>query len=101
MQMSRKQVAVALVVTALFVAFALLGDALLARGDKASQPPKVVILYKPYIEPGDASRFGLKDQMVIAWQTNEQLPHSGAYSVQFGKGKFGSHNRCPHRPCGR
>ncbi len=88
MQISRKQVAVALFVAALFVAFALFGDALLARGDLASGPPTVVILYKPYIEPGDASRFGLKDQMVIAWQTNEQLPHSSAYSVQFGKDKL-------------
>ena len=40
-----------------------------------------VVTYLPYIQPGDSGPFGISDQMVIAWQTNETLAHSGAYSV--------------------
>src|SRR6516164_5576715 len=41
------------------------------------------VLYKPYIQLGDASKFGAKDQMVVAWQTNETKP-SSAYTVEYG-----------------
>jgi hypothetical protein len=44
-----------------------------------------VVTYKPYIQPGDNGPFGAKDQMVIAWQTNEASPNASAYSVEFGK----------------
>jgi len=42
------------------------------------------VTYKPYIQPGDNGPFGAKDQMVIAWQTNEASPNPGAFTVQFG-----------------
>lgn len=44
-----------------------------------------VVTYKPYIQPGDNGPFGAKDQMVVAWQTNEASPNASAYSVEFGK----------------
>lgn len=37
--------------------------------------------YQPYIQPGDSGPFGPSDQMIVAWQTDESVPHSGAYSV--------------------
>ena len=43
------------------------------------------VTYKPYIQPGDKGPFGAKDQMVVAWQTDEALPNPGAFTVQFGK----------------
>jgi len=43
------------------------------------------VTYKPYIQPGDNGPFGAKDQMVIAWQTDEASPNSGAFTVQFGQ----------------
>jgi len=42
------------------------------------------VTYKPYIQPGDNGPFGPKDQMVIAWQTDEASPNPGAFTVQFG-----------------
>jgi len=42
------------------------------------------VTYKPYIQPGDNGPFGPKDQMVVAWQTDESSPNSSAYSVEFG-----------------
>src|SRR5262245_5066939 len=42
------------------------------------------VTFRPYIQPGDNGPFGPKDQMVVAWQTNETLPNPAAYSVQFG-----------------
>src|SRR5882672_10932369 len=48
------------------------------------------VTYKPYIQPGDNGPFGAKDQMVVAWQTDESSPNPGAFTVQFG--------RVPH-PC--
>jgi len=42
------------------------------------------VTYKPYIQPGDNGSFGPKDQMVIAWQTDEASPNPGAFTVQFG-----------------
>ena len=43
------------------------------------------VTYKPYIQPGDNGPFGAKDQMVIAWQTDEASPNPSAFTVQFGK----------------
>jgi hypothetical protein len=40
-----------------------------------------VVIYLPYIQPGDSGPFGTSDQMVIAWQTNETSPEPAAYSV--------------------
>lgn len=42
------------------------------------------VTYKPYIELGDAGSFGVSDQMVVAWQTDEASPHPAAYVVEFG-----------------
>jgi hypothetical protein len=43
------------------------------------------VTYKPYIQPGDNGPFGAKDQMVIAWQTDEASPNPSVFTVQFGK----------------
>jgi purple acid phosphatase-like protein len=43
------------------------------------------VTYKPYIQPGDNGPFGSKDQVVVAWQTDESSPNPSAYSVEFGK----------------
>jgi hypothetical protein len=43
------------------------------------------VIYKPYIQPGDNGPFGSKDQMLVAWQTDEHSPNTSAYSVEFGK----------------
>ena len=43
------------------------------------------VTYKPYVQPGDNGPFGAKDQMVIAWQTDEASPNPGAFAVQFGE----------------
>lgn len=42
------------------------------------------VTYKPYIELGDAGSFGVSDQMVVAWQTDEASPNPSLYSVEFG-----------------
>jgi hypothetical protein len=42
------------------------------------------VTYKPYIQPGDASKLGPSDQMVIAWQTDETTPNASAYVIHFG-----------------
>src|SRR6266481_8458345 len=42
------------------------------------------VTYKPYIQPGDNGPFGSKDQIVVAWQTNEASPKASGYSVEFG-----------------
>jgi hypothetical protein len=42
------------------------------------------VLYKPYIQPGDASTFKARDQMVIAWQTDEAKPNNNAFMVEYG-----------------
>ena len=81
--MNKKKVATLLVAIVSF-AIALFMPALLSGGFVRSQPT-AEILYKPYIQPGDASEFGLKDQMAIAWQSAEELPNPKAYSVEFGK----------------
>ena len=43
------------------------------------------VTYKPYIQPGDNGPFESRDQMVVAWQTNEASPNASAYVVDFGK----------------
>src|SRR5262249_57560581 len=42
------------------------------------------VTYLPYIQPGDNGPFGPKDQMVVTWQTDETVPVTSAYSVEFG-----------------
>jgi len=42
------------------------------------------VIYKPYVELGDAGPLGASDQMVIAWQTGESSPNASAYRVEFG-----------------
>jgi uncharacterized repeat protein (TIGR01451 family) len=42
------------------------------------------VTYKPYVQPGDNGPFGAKDQMVIAWQTDEATPNPAAFTVQYG-----------------
>ena len=50
------------------------------------------VSYKPYIQPGDNGPFGSRDQMVIAWQTDEASPNTAAYSVDFGQTiAYGAH----------
>jgi uncharacterized repeat protein (TIGR01451 family) len=49
------------------------------------------VTYKPYLQLGDAGRFGRTDQAVIAWQTAEAIANSSAYRVEFGETQaFGS-----------
>lgn len=80
--MSRRQVAVNLFVTIALIALVLLCSSLV------KSQPTPGILYKPYIQPGDASGFGPQDQMLVVWQTAEALPHPNAYRVEFGKDKL-------------
>ena len=59
--------------------------AALACGGLVSLPSNAQqVTYKPYVQPGDASAFGPKDQIVVAWQTSETAPQSGTYRVEFG-----------------
>lgn len=63
----------------------LLGGVLLGGIAFPTTLPAQQVTYSPYIQPGDASGFGPKDQMVIAWQTDDTLPPSGeGYTVQYG-----------------
>ena len=41
------------------------------------------VTFQPYIQPGDNGAFGLTDQMVIAWQTDEAAPNPGGFTVSF------------------
>jgi hypothetical protein len=43
------------------------------------------VTYRPYIQPGDNGPFGPKDQMVVAWQTDEASPSPAAFTVQYGR----------------
>ena len=63
-----------------FFAAAFLATAALISPAAFSQ----TLTYKPYIQPGDNGLFGAKDQIVVAWQTNEATPKASAYSVEFG-----------------
>jgi uncharacterized repeat protein (TIGR01451 family) len=64
-------------------AAALAGAALLAGGPMSMTSHAQNVTFRPYIQPGDAGAFGPKDQMVIAWQTDEPAPGS-LYTVEFG-----------------
>ncbi|MBV8883498.1 MAG: metallophosphoesterase [Chroococcidiopsidaceae cyanobacterium CP_BM_RX_35] len=75
------------VAVTLLIAVASFGLVLLSA-DLAKSQPTPGILYKPYIQPGDAGGFGLKDQMLVVWQTAEALPHPNAYRVEFGSNKL-------------
>jgi uncharacterized repeat protein (TIGR01451 family) len=46
----------------------------------------VNVTFAPYLQPGDNSSFGERDQMVIAWQTDETTPNATAYTVDYGQG---------------
>src|SRR5262245_10708991 len=50
----------------------------------SAAPSAQTVTFRPYIQPGDNGPFGPKDQMIVAWQTNEVQPNAAAYSVQFG-----------------
>jgi len=63
-----------------FFAAAFLATAALISPAAFSQ----TVTYKPYIQPGDNGPFGAKDQIVVAWQTNEAWPKASAYLVEFG-----------------
>jgi hypothetical protein len=41
------------------------------------------VTFAPYIQLGDHGTFGPKDQIVIAWQTDENAPKKSAYKVAF------------------
>lgn len=43
------------------------------------------VTYKPYIQLGDNGPFSSRDQMVVAWQTDESTPNVRAYSVDYGE----------------
>ncbi len=47
--------------------------------------PIAQVTYQPYIQPGDAGKFGKHDLKVIAWQTNEPVPNDASYVVEFGR----------------
>src|SRR2546429_9726125 len=61
---------------------ALLGIAVAACFASAATAQEVH--YKRYIELGDAGAFGTKDQMIVAWQTDESAPNPSGYTVEFG-----------------
>jgi hypothetical protein len=42
------------------------------------------VTYKPYIQPGDNGPFASRDQIVVAWQTDESSSNTSAYSVDLG-----------------
>ena len=41
------------------------------------------VTFSPYIQLGDNGTFGSKDQIVVAWQTDETTPKASAYKVEF------------------
>lgn len=41
------------------------------------------VTFSPYIQLGDNGPFGLTDQIVVAWQTDETTPKPSAYKVEF------------------
>jgi uncharacterized repeat protein (TIGR01451 family) len=43
------------------------------------------VTFRPYIQPGDNGPFGEKDQMVVAWQTDEASPSPAAFTVEYGR----------------
>src|SRR5262249_40666888 len=59
------------------------GAALLAGRPMVAPSSAQQVTFRPYIQPGDAGPFGPRDQMIIAWQTDETAPGAG-YTVEFG-----------------
>jgi hypothetical protein len=53
------------------------------------------VTFFPYIQLGDHGAFGWTDQIVVAWQTNESVPHASAYKVEFGTGMHDHHSAVP------
>ncbi|WP_315729546.1 MULTISPECIES: metallophosphoesterase family protein [unclassified Bradyrhizobium] len=49
----------------------------------ASPALATTVTYAPYIQPGDLGPLGNRDQVVIAWQTDETAPNPSAYKVEF------------------
>jgi len=43
------------------------------------------VTFAPYIQLGDNGPFGSRDQIVVAWQTNESTPNPYAYKVEFSE----------------
>jgi uncharacterized repeat protein (TIGR01451 family) len=41
------------------------------------------VTFSPYVQLGDNGELGPSDQMVVAWQTNENSPVASAYKVEF------------------
>ena len=41
------------------------------------------VTFSPYIQLGDSGSFGNRDQIVVAWQTDETSPTTSAYKVAF------------------
>jgi hypothetical protein len=54
------------------------------------------VTYQPYIQPGDNGPFGAKDQIVIAWQTDEATPTPAAFTVQYGTSVSYGQSVTPH-----
>jgi hypothetical protein len=42
------------------------------------------VTFMPYLQPGDNGALGNKDQMVVAWQTNETAPNAASFTVKYG-----------------
>src|ERR1700722_6236410 len=60
------------------------------------------VTFAPYIQLGDSGTFGFADQVVIAWQTNESIPHASAYKVEIPESeKDRDHHRRPVTPSAR
>ena len=64
------------------VSCVLLGMAIAAWFAPEATAQKVT--YEPYIALGDAGPFGINDQMVVAWQTDESMSNPSSYKVEFG-----------------
>jgi len=43
------------------------------------------VTFLPYIQPGDNGPYAPRDQMLVAWQTDETAPVTGAYRVWYGR----------------
>ena len=53
------------------------------------------VTFFPYVQLGDNGPLGPRDQIVIAWQTNEMSPNVSAYKVEFQKGGHHAHAVTP------
>ena len=48
-------------------------------------PYSPTVTFLPYIQPGDSGGLKHRDQMLVAFQTNETAPNPSAYTVEFGE----------------